>query len=180
MNLRYVLGGSGVRIYDIRIWKRWIGTVSGLMLVRLTRTQRRRAGWFIALAYLFCVLAPTLSFALPGSQATPYCLTDEDHVPGMVHVHQDGHAHHHSVIQAHADSSADHHAKPIALKSDAAPAKTPHAADGKCCSLMCVTALPAPLVAMAQPTAPKAVRMSENHRKLTDNTPTRLYRPPNS
>jgi len=157
------------------------------MLVGLTRTQRRRAGWFVAFAYLFCVLAPTLSFALPGSQATPYCLTDEDHVPGMVHVHhedvmhvhKDGHAHHHSGVQVHADSSADHDAKPVALKSDAGPAKAPHAADGKCCGLMCVTALPAADVNIAKPLLPKVVRVSENHRKLTDNAPTQLYRPPN-
>ena len=158
------------------------------MLVGLTRTQRRRAGWFVALAYLFCVLAPTLAFALPGGHATPYCLTDDDHVPGMVHVHhegimhvhKDGHAHHHSGIQTHADSSADHDVKPAALKGDAGPAKAPHSTDGKCCGLMCVTALPAPLVAVIQPSVPKAVQFSDNYRKLADNAPPRLYRPPNS
>lgn len=162
------------------------------MLVGLTRTQRRRAGWFIALAYLFCVLAPTLSFALPGSQAEPYCLT-EDHVPGMVHVqndhvygegmmhvHKDGYTHHHSGIWAHAGSSADHDAKSAALKSDAGSTKAPHSANGKCCGLMCVTALPAADVDIAKPLLPKTARVSENHRKLTDNAPARLYRPPNS
>ncbi|WP_458760874.1 hypothetical protein ACSVBT_08890 [Afipia sp. TerB] len=157
------------------------------MLGRLTRTQRRRAGWFVALAYLFCVLAPTLSFALPGSQAAPHCLTDGDHVAGMVHVHHEGamhvhedeHAHHHAGPQAHQDSSADHDAKPIALKSDAAPAKPSHSADGKCCGLMCVTALPATLVTVAKPSVPNAVRVSDVHRKLADNAPPRLYRPPN-
>ena len=151
------------------------------MLARLTRTKRRRAGWFVALAYLFCVLAPTLSFALPGSQATPHCLTP-DHASGMVHVHhesamhvhEDGHAHHHSGVQAH----ADHDAKPIALKSDASPAKAPHMSDGKCCGLMCVTALPAIDVNVTKPSAPKAVRMSETFRTLRDNAPPRLYRPP--
>ncbi|ABE64973.1 conserved hypothetical protein (plasmid) [Nitrobacter hamburgensis X14] len=156
------------------------------MLLGLTRMQRRRAGWFIALAYLFCVMAPTLSFALPGSQAAPYCLTDEDHVPGMIHmhhegvmhVHKGGHDQHHSGVQTHADSSADHDAKPVALKSDAGPAKAPHSADGKCCGLKCVTALPAPLVAMTQPSVPKAVRASDQYRKLTDNAPPQRYRPP--
>lgn len=156
------------------------------MLVGLTRTQRVKAGWLIALAYLFCVLAPTLSFALPGGHATPYCLTDEDHVPGMVHVHhegimhvhKDGHAHHHSGIQTHADSSADHDVKPVALKSDADPAKAPHSADGKCCGLMCVTALPATLVNVAKPFVPKAVREAESYRKLADSAPPQRYRPP--
>lgn len=158
------------------------------MLVGLTRTLRRRAGWFIALAYLFCVLAPTLSFAMPGSQAAPYCLNHEDHVPGMIHVHhegvmhvhKDGHAHHHSGVQVHADSLADHDAKPVALKSDAGPVKAPHSADRKCCGLRCVTALPATLVTVAQPSVLHAVRVSDIHRKLTDNAPPRLYRPPNS
>lgn len=45
------------------------------MLIGLTKTQQLKAGWLVALAYLFCVLAPTLSFALPGGHATPYCLT---------------------------------------------------------------------------------------------------------
>lgn len=156
------------------------------MLVGLTRTQRVKAGWLIALAYLFCVLAPTLSFALPGGQATPYCLTDEDHVPGMVHVHHegimhvhnDGHAHHHSGIQTHAGSSADHDVKPVALKSDADPEKAPHSADGKCCGLTCISALPATLVNVAKPLAPKAIREAESYRKLTDNTPPLRYRPP--
>lgn len=157
-----------------------------MKLIGLTGTQRRRAGWFVALAYLFCVLAPTLSFALPGSQATPYCLTDEDHVPGMVHVHhegimhvhKDGHAHHHSGVQTHADSSVDHDAKPVALKGDSGPAKAPHSADGNCCGLMCVTALPATLVDVAKPLVPKAVREAESYRKLTDNAPPQRYRPP--
>lgn len=54
------------------------------MFVGLTRTKRLRAGWIIALAYLFCVLAPTLSVALPGSHAIAYCLTDDDHTPGLL------------------------------------------------------------------------------------------------
>src|SRR5258705_12803341 len=39
------------------------------MLTSLTRLKRLRAGWIIVLIYLLCVLAPTISFALPGSQA---------------------------------------------------------------------------------------------------------------
>jgi hypothetical protein len=50
--------------------------------------------------------------------------------------------------------------------------------DGKCCGLMCVTALPAIDVSVTKPSAPKAVRMSETFRTLRDNAPPRLYRPP--
>ncbi|MBN8977452.1 MAG: hypothetical protein J0I08_13325 [Rhizobiales bacterium] len=156
------------------------------MFVRLTRTLRRRAGWLIALVYLLCVLAPTLSFALPGSRATAYCLTGEGHIPGMVHVHdkstmhvhQDGHAHHHSGVQMQADPSVDHVVKAAAVKSDFSPAKASHMMDGKCCGLMCVTAIPALYVAMTQPSAPKAIRVSDSYRKLTDNAPAVHYRPP--
>ena len=34
------------------------------MFVRLTRPVRAKAGWFIALLYLFCVLAPGVALAL--------------------------------------------------------------------------------------------------------------------
>ena len=157
------------------------------MLTGLTRTQRQGAGWFIALTYLFCVLAPTISFALPGGHATPYCLTDDDQGPGVVHVHKegivphvhkDGHLHDHSGIQSHAHAAGEHHANPIALNDGSSPAKAPHSSDGKCCGLMCVTALPATLVDVAKPLVPKAVREAESYRKLTDNAPPQRYRPP--
>ncbi|MBK5654052.1 MAG: hypothetical protein I4N50_20525 [Rhizobium sp.] len=157
------------------------------MFVGLTRTQRLRAGWLVALAYLFCVLAPTISFALPGGHATPYCLTDDDQGPGVVHVHnegivphvhKDGHLHDHSGIQSHAHAAGEHHANPIALNDGSSPAKAPHSSDGKCCGLMCVTALPATLVDVAKPLVPKAVREAESYRKLTDNAPPQRYRPP--
>lgn len=157
------------------------------MFVGLTRTKRLRAGWLVALAYLFCVLAPTISFALPGGHATPYCLTDEDHVPGVVHVHnegivphvhKDGHVHDHSSVKTHVHAAGDHHAKSVALNDGSAPAKAPHSSDGQCCGLMCVTALPATLVDVAKPSMPKAVREAESYRKLTDNAPPQRYRPP--
>ncbi|MCR6732588.1 MAG: hypothetical protein NVV83_00075 [Afipia sp.] len=159
------------------------------MLVGLTRTQRLRAGWLVALAYLFCVLAPTLSFALPGGHAIAYCLTDDDHVPGMVHVHaegmgqhvhKDGHVHDHSGVlgQAHEHALGDNHAKPVALSDGSLPAKAPHSSDGKCCGLICVTALPATLVDVANPSAPKAICEGESYRQLTDNAPPQRYRPP--
>ena len=164
-----------------------IESVDAFMLVGVTRTQRRRAGWLVALAYLFCVLVPTIASALPGGHAAPHCLTGDDHIPSMVHEHHEGMAHihgdghqHHSGVLTHADSAASHDAKSAVLKNDPVPAEASHAMDEKCCGLMCITALPAPFVAMAQPPAPNAVRMADNHRKLTDNTPPRLYRPPNS
>lgn len=154
------------------------------MLVGLTRTQRKRAGWLVALAYLFCVLAPTIALALPGHHTPPHCLTGDNHVPGMVHVHdegvmlahEDGHAHHQAGVQV--DLAASHDAKTAVPKNDTDPAKAPQSMDGKCCGLMCVTALPATSIAVARPLVPKAVRVFDNYRKLADNAPARLYRPP--
>lgn len=157
------------------------------MLVGLTRTRRLRAGWLVALAYLFCVLAPTISFALPGSHAVAYCLEDDDDVPGVVHVHnegivqhvhENGHAHDHSGVKSHAHAAAEHHATSVALNDDSDPAKAPHSPDDKCCGLMCVTALPVTLVNVAKPSTPKALCEAERYRKLTDNAPPQRYRPP--
>jgi hypothetical protein len=57
------------------------------MLARLNKSRRLKAGWCIALAHLFCVLAPSVSFAFAyGSRSAPCIL--EDHDPGMhVHMH---------------------------------------------------------------------------------------------
>lgn len=146
-----------------------------------------RAGWSIALAYLFCVLAPTLSFVLPGSPAAAYCLTDNDYTPGLAqvhgestaqYVHKDGQIHDHSGVQTHHNAASDHQVKLVALSDGYDPAKAPHHSDGKCCGLICVPALPAADVSIAKPLLPKVIRVSENFRMLWDNAPPRLYRPP--
>ncbi len=157
------------------------------MLVRLTRTHRLKAGWILALAYLLCVLAPTISYALPGEHSVAPCLTDDNHVPGMVHVHnemptkhvhKDGQVHEHSATHSHAGSDGNHHPVSMAMDSKTAPEKAPHSSDGQCCGLMCVSALPANLVDIVTPSVPMAVCEAEGYREVTDNAPSRLYRPP--
>ncbi len=157
------------------------------MFVRLTRMERVRAGWFVTLIYLLCVLAPTISYALPGAHAIAPCLTDENHVPGVVHVHnemprqhvhKDGHAHDHSGGHSHANSDGDHRSMSMALNDKSVPEKAPHSSDAQCCGLMCVTALPATLIDIVKPSAPTALCEIEGYRKVTDNAPPRHYRPP--
>jgi hypothetical protein len=157
------------------------------MLVSLTRLKRVRAGWIVALIYLLCVLAPTISYALPGNHAVAPCLADENHVPGVVHVHsemptqhvhKDGHVHDHSGAQSHANADGDHHSMSLALNGESVPRKAPHSSDGQCCGLMCVTALPATLIDIVNHSAPMARCEVEGYRKVTDNAPPRLYRPP--
>jgi hypothetical protein len=161
------------------------------MLMSLTRSKRLRAGWIVALVYLLCVLAPTLSFALPGSGALTPCLTEAAHGPGVVHVHNDapaqhvhkqhvhkeGHVHDRSGAHLHANSGDDRSIS-TALNGRAVPEKAPHSSDGQCCGLTCVTALPAALIDLVKPSAPTALCAIEGDRKVTDNAPSRLYRPP--
>ena len=155
------------------------------MIIDLTRTRRVGAGWFVALIYLLCVLAPTLSFAMPGSRAVTPCLTEAVHGPGVVpvrnemptpHIHRDSHVHDHANVHSHA-SSGDHD-RSIAQNGKSTPEKAPHSHDGQCCGLTCVTALPATLADIVKPDAPTALCEIEGSRKVTDNAPPRLYRPP--
>jgi hypothetical protein len=157
------------------------------MLVRLTRTHRVTAGWIVALAYLLCALAPTISYAMPGEHALAPCLTDENHVPGMVHVHaaapiqhvhKDGQLHEHSAAHSHSTAGGDRFSMSVVLNGKSIPQKAPHSSDGQCCGLMCVSALPATLIDIVTPSVPMAVCEAEGYRKVTDNAPSRLYRPP--
>ncbi len=155
------------------------------MIIGLTRTRRVGAGWFVALSYLLCVLAPTLSFALPGSRAVTPCLTEAAHGPGVVpvrnemptpNIHRDGHVHDHANVHSH--PSAGDQDRSMASNGKSAPEKAPHSSDGQCCGLTCITALPATLIDMVKPSAPTALCEIEGARKVTDNAPPRLYRPP--
>jgi hypothetical protein len=157
------------------------------MFVRLTGAKRLGAGWFVTLVYLLCVLAPSISFALPGSRAIAPCLTESSHVPGMTdvhvkapiqHVHMEDHVHDHSAAQTHAGSGDENRSMTVAIHGGSVPEKAPHSSDGQCCGLMCVTALPATLIDVVKPSAPTALCEVEGCRKVTDNAPPRLYRPP--
>jgi hypothetical protein len=157
------------------------------MIIGLTRMKRVKAGWFVALIYLLCVLAPTLSFALPGSRAVTPCLTEAAHGPRIVHidgdapiqhVHNDGRMHDHAAAHAHAISEGDQRSNSVALNGKSVPEKAPHSHDGQCCGLTCVSALPVTLNDIVKPSAPVALCEVEGYRKVTDNAPPRLYRPP--
>jgi hypothetical protein len=153
------------------------------MFVRLSRSKRLRAGWLIALIYLLCVLAPTISFALPGSQAVAPCLIDASRPPGVVHLHNDApaqhvHPHDHSGGHSHANPDGDYRSVSVALNSKPIPDKAPHSHDQQCCGLTCVTALPTSLIDITKPSAPTALCEVEGYRKVSDNAPPRHYRPP--
>ena len=143
------------------------------MLLRLTLSMRIRVGRFIALAYLFCVLAPAAALAW-GSGPAP-CLDDAllaDLVP-VHHEMQAGHVHD-GVSHDHAGLHAHHQAA-----AQDAPAQHHH--DGKagpCCAMMCVSALPADLPGIAKPLQPISACAPEIVVSLHSAAPPQRYRPP--
>src|ERR1700730_12244210 len=102
------------------------------MFARLTKAKRLRAGRLVTLAYMLCVLAPTLSFALPGSHAISPCLRDARRVPAMMHVHAEAPtAHLHADADRHVHDHALSHSHAIpsdvaaSIPATAAPEQTP-------------------------------------------------------
>lgn len=159
------------------------------MLVRLTRKRRLKAGWLVALVYMLCILAPTLSYALPGEHAPAHCLTMEgmsgsmhmhDEAVQPMHAHLDGQQHDHASAQpASMSDAADMMTMSDDMDGDGMPAKkAPHTTSGQCCALMCVTAMPASLVDFAMPPMPTLVRIATSYRATADNAPAVQYRPP--
>lgn len=137
-----------------------------------------RAGCSIILAYLFCVLAPSIALAF----GAPFpCLTDEVRPVAMAHVHD--------ISMVHADGAAhdhaghDHGGMHAHHAADGAEPPVKHSHDGKnapgpCCAMMCVSALPADLPLVAGPLRQIAIRLTEAFQSLRSEAPARLYRPP--
>ena len=159
------------------------------MLLNLTRKRRQKAGRHVALIYMLCILAPTLSYALPGEHAPAHCLTMEgmsgsmlthDEAVRPMHVHLDGQPHDHGSAQMSSMSDAnDMVAMSDDMDGDGIPAKKgPHTTSGQCCALMCVSAIPAPAFEIAAPSAPSVVHVATTYRAMTDNAPAVHYRPP--
>ena len=135
--------------------------------------MRIRVGRFIALAYLFCVLAPAAALAW-GNGPAP-CLDDAlltDLVPD-----------HHQMSAGHMHDGATHDHAMHAHHQSAQNTPVPHHHDSKgkvgpCCAMMCVSALPADLPSVAQPLQPVSAYAPEIVVSLHSAAPPRLYRPP--
>lgn len=147
------------------------------MFVRLTRSNRARAGWLVALLYLFCVLAPGAALALggpaawlPAEIAATAALHDHDHSGHDFASHgtsQHGTSHQHG--------SADAAGQADGVKHQHDGTTSP----GPCCAMHCLSAITADLPAIAKPMSPGSIRVSENVRRLRGTTPPLLDRPPN-
>ncbi|WP_247424436.1 hypothetical protein [Bradyrhizobium sp. 139] len=137
-----------------------------------------KAGWLVALAYLFCAVAPAA--ALAWGTAAP-CLTDNAVVADPVPAH-------HQTSDMHTDNAVHDHAKSHAKSpghhqaaAQDAPAEHHHDGKGKpgpCCAMMCVTALPADLPSIAKPVQPISTCAPEIAVRVHSEAPPLLYRPP--
>lgn len=153
------------------------GSGSG-MFVRFTTKQRRNAGWISALIYALCILAPTMSYALPGHHAVVDCMTIEGVAVGAMHMHSTGEpAHDHASAPA-MDDGGDASTMSASLSDEQAPTKKSPHMSGQCCALMCLTVLPAPIVEVAAPSVPTLIRVATSYSEPADNAPVVHYRPP--
>jgi hypothetical protein len=139
------------------------------MLLRLTRSIRVKVGWLVAMAYLLCVLAPGAALAF-GIGPAP-CFGDQ--LPVVLA----------PSTQVHAVGAHDHAGTHVHHQADVSGAPHKHDHDGRnspgpCCPMLCVTALPADLPAIAKPLQPASLCDSEVYRSLSSKAPPLLYRPP--
>jgi hypothetical protein len=147
------------------------------MFVRLTRPVRAKAGWFAALLYLFCVLAPGAALALGDAAA---CLAHQFGTAAAAHVNEGVQPLHAASHQHHeADQQATHHAD----AGNAMPGHGKHQHDGKtspgpCCAMLCLSAIAAEPPAIAKPSQPISLCVAGNFQRLPGKAPPLLYRPP--
>lgn len=136
------------------------------MLVRLTRPNRARAGWLVALLYLLCVLAPGAALAL-GGPAAWIPAEIENKAVTHVHDHSDhGSSHQHGSAHEPADTDG------ISHKHDG------NVSPGPCCAMHCLSAIAADLPAIVKPKPPRSICVSKDVRSPRGTTPPPLYRPP--
>ncbi|MCK1641689.1 hypothetical protein IVA95_30135 [Bradyrhizobium sp. 157] len=138
------------------------------MFVRLTRPVRVKAGWFAALLYLFCVLAPGAALAL-GEAAS--CLVHQLGTAAAAHVHDGAQPEHEASHQHHAN--ADH-----VMPGHAGHQHDGNASPGPCCAVLCVSAIAADPPAVAKPSPPVSLCAAEDFQRLPGEAPPLLYRPP--
>ena len=121
----------------------------------------------VALAYLFCVLAPSLSLALANGSSPALCIV-EDHGPGM---HMQSAIHDHMKHASNADQKV-HGDTAVPVNGQQ------KAADTRCCGLVSISAMLASEIAIALPPALASVCETETYRDAADNASPRHYRPP--
>lgn len=131
-----------------------------------------RAAALLALAYLLCLLAPPAAFAFGDGSRAAHCLTEDNH--GLPHVHPQS-----DVGQAHVHGSGTSHVhqKQVAATKTNSQDTT---ADGQCCGLVCLSAIPTLLPDVTTPVAQGEEAIVVVPGDASGQTPALLYRPPNN
>jgi hypothetical protein len=134
----------------------------------ISKSVRVRAASMIVALYTFCLVAPSVAFALDAA----HCLTDDNHHrAASTHVHADGTVHVHAAGAAHEHATATDQ-----QDQEGATDQTGHMQN--CCGLACVSAI-APVV---QADLFDQVRFTTVAVLIADEVPGRspdqLYRPP--
>lgn len=150
---------------------------------RLTKTGRWKAGWCIALVYLFCVVAPGLSFAFADGAMSAPCIM-EDHGAGM-NMGDEIAAPVNSALMNSASmaSAAMDQMHDMAMMADAdAPVKAPHKhqdhAQPRCCGLVTISAMPAGETVLLKRSTLSSRCEMDRCQAIAGNAPPKLYRPP--
>jgi hypothetical protein len=151
------------------------------MLVRVTRTVRRRAATIIAALYALCVLMPAAALALGSADGPVHCFTEQQ--LGL-HVHQPVAAHGHSAAhgRVHQMQAGEHvHAGHAPHRHDQShPPGISDRSDhpATCCGLFGVTAMAVdPQLDLGAPSRQSAI-LPVSFEELTGRGPDRINRPP--
>lgn len=138
-------------------------------MVSLTKYLRRRAAILIAVAYAFCVLAPSAALALGANPAAFHCLPE---TAGMANA-----AEHDSATHVHADGSAHAHGEQ-SRAPDHHSDKSGKTGTGDCCGLFCVTALSQDSSVTFGLSTPASSSVAALSAGLRGSAPAPLHRPP--
>jgi hypothetical protein len=133
----------------------------------LAKNLRRRAAILIAVAYAFCVLAPSGVLAFAANPAAMHCIDEIASAPAHEHGTSHTHDNAHETSHEHSENKAlDHHSDKNGNASS------------NCCGLFCVSALtqdPALTFGISMPASSAVVTLVSG---LVGRAPTPLHRPP--
>jgi hypothetical protein len=154
----------GLIMYKQNSWK----SVHQAAMRSLTKSFRTRAAILIALAYAFCVLAPSVALAITDNPASFRCLDELNAISAP--------SHHEGLSQSYADGTVHHHDHGgVPDRHSGTDSKTD---DGSCCGLFGVSALAHDpgltfgISALASPALPAVAN------GLAGRAPSPLHRPP--
>ena len=146
---------------------------SAVMLIRLTKGLRIRAGIVLATLYALCVIGPSLALAFTDGAAAAHCLTDDHHGVTRLHSHATAPAHVHSHM--HADGTAHQYADHGIPAKDA---PSTHGGSGTCCGLFCFAAVTGDFPVVVDGAVLDARVMAWLDDGLAGREPERINRPP--